>query len=74
MHPVSKMKDRIDELAELMCEYKLSEAEMKPDDFPIKFRKNSKPLIAPPTNGLVAVEAPAQQLVFVRQVENGLAQ
>ena len=60
MHPVSKMKDRIDELAELMCEYKLSEAEMKADDFTIKFRKNSKPPIAPPINGLITVEAPVE--------------
>ena len=42
MHAVSTMKDRIDELAELMCEYKLTEAEMKSDDFTIKFRKRSK--------------------------------
>jgi acetyl-CoA carboxylase biotin carboxyl carrier protein len=42
MHAVSKMKDRIDELAELMCEYKLTEAEMKADDFTIKFKKRSK--------------------------------
>jgi acetyl-CoA carboxylase biotin carboxyl carrier protein len=42
------MKARIDELAELMCEYKLTEAEMKSDDFTIKFKKrtNSAPTSA----------------------------
>ena len=45
MHAVSKMKERIDELAELMCEYKLTEAEIKADDFTIKFKKRSKPVV-----------------------------
>jgi acetyl-CoA carboxylase biotin carboxyl carrier protein len=41
MHRVSKMRDRIDELAGLMNEFKLSEAEMSADGFKICFKKKS---------------------------------
>lgn len=58
MHRVSKMRDRIDELASLMNEFKLSEAEMSADGFKICFKKKS----SAPTPLMVAngIEAPAE--------------
>ena len=43
MLAVNEMKDRIDQLAELMDEFKLSEAELAADGFRISFKKRSKP-------------------------------
>src|SRR6476659_2565244 len=47
------MKDRIDELANLMAEFKLAEAELAEGSFRIAFKKRSKPVpqIAIATNG-----------------------
>jgi acetyl-CoA carboxylase biotin carboxyl carrier protein len=43
---VSEMKDRIDELAGLMDEFKLSEAELSGEGFRISFKKRCKPVAA----------------------------
>jgi acetyl-CoA carboxylase biotin carboxyl carrier protein len=53
MHRVSKMRERIDELASLMNEFKLSEAEMSADGFKICFKKKSSamPSVMMVTNG-----------------------
>ncbi|MBC8063897.1 MAG: acetyl-CoA carboxylase biotin carboxyl carrier protein [Chlorobia bacterium] len=42
---MSDMKDRIDQLADMMEEYKLSEAEMAADGFRISFKKRAKPVV-----------------------------
>jgi acetyl-CoA carboxylase biotin carboxyl carrier protein len=42
MQAVNDMKDRIDQLAELMDEFKLSEAELAADGFRVTFKKRSK--------------------------------
>jgi len=44
---VEDLKDRIDELADLMEEYKLSEAELVSDGFRIAFKKRTKVVAKP---------------------------
>lgn len=68
MQAVSEMKDRIDELAELMCEFKLSEAEVKSDDFTIRFKKRSKAMATS-----AAESSPASELYQEDEIELDLA-
>jgi acetyl-CoA carboxylase biotin carboxyl carrier protein len=61
MLAVSDLKERIDQLAELMDEFKLSEAELSADGFRISFKKRAKPTLmaAAPTE---TAEAHFQEL------------
>lgn len=61
------MKDRIDELAGLMDEFKLSEAEISADGFTIAFKKRTK-AVPVQTVSMVSGEAVAEE-VFEEEVE-----
>lgn len=61
MQPVSDLKERIDQLAELMDEFKLSEAELSADGFRIAFKKRPRPVASVQGTG-DAAEAHFQEL------------
>jgi len=43
MQPVNEMKERIDELADLMGQFKLAEAELEVDGFRVAFKRKTAP-------------------------------
>lgn len=71
MLAVSDLKERIDQLAGLMDEFKLSEAELSADGFRIAFKKRAKP--APVVvAGTEAAEAHFQELFELEAQEEAV--